>query len=553
MKKILLAILVLVLVGCGAWYLVRTFGAVNSALYLPEDTVVYLTVTDTMRTAQRWQETDLMRIAKEPAVHEFLKKPLEKLGKMGKGEAEEILNGLKPLRIFWAVTSVRSTDVSWVGGFQYAGGSKELHHALDRLRAQLNFGLASIPQPIVTQYQGVEITQTLHNNLSLFSATTGRWCVLAGDEKGIHELIDRIAGRSRSPSLAGNANFLKGIAMLPKEPDFIAYIQVQPILDILLDIGKGLGAHVKAEQLEQARKAQSISAAFKIDGPLMRDSLFIQTSQDSPAAKLDHKIVQYTSPETLLYYTWMAQWPALNTGNISSLPIPPDILRNLEAQNLASVNLNDVFSPELGFILSWPENAFRPEALVAVSLRDSETAKKIVETVSTTMFPQVAISDDTHGHYFSYPTQNPFFNPTVAITKDTLLLGLGEGEVRNAAAKPSNAPNVTASANFGPVKNTWQESNEAFGYFDTRAIFERLYATTQHILAFGSAMLPQLGEYVDVSKIPEAGLVSRHLTPIVYSQRRVPGGIYMESYGPLTLHQLILLGTGTWWSFKSSR
>jgi hypothetical protein len=56
-------------------------------------------------------------------------------------------------------------------------------------------------------------------------------------------------------------------------------------------------------------------------------------------------------------------------------------------------------------------------------------------------------------------------------------------------------------------------------------------------------MVPSIGESIDTDKIPPASVISKHLPPIVLSQRNTVNGVLIESSGPLSMGQLLLLGT----------
>lgn len=548
MKKIILGLLFVLIVAAGAYYVIRSFSSVDPAGYLPENTVVYADLTNLPRTLRRWQETELAQIAAEPGVREFLKMPLSKLGEAGKNEAEEILLGLKPARIFWAMTSLDSTKSGWIGGFQYYGDAQNLKTALARLRQALD---NTHPASDITSslYEGVEIQKSQHGHLTLLTAAKDRWCLLANDEPTLHDMLDRLAGRNKSSALAGNADFQKGLSQLPKDPDVIGYVQVQPILKTLLAMGNTVGAVPKPYQLELISKVKSLSASFKLDGLDLRDSLFVQTTQPLSSRKLDHQTMHYTTAETIAYFASAAKWPALQDAKVSAF-ITPDILRNLAEQHLDTVNMNEVFGPEIGWMLTWPQSSFRPELLVSIPVVNPDVAKKLIKTVSASLFPQMTVSETADTSYYSYPSvKNPLINPTLAVTKNSLLFGLADTEVRHAVEKPAGSANLESATNFAPAKALYQQGNEAFGYFDSKMIFDRGYNALKPVLTFGAAMIPGMAQYIDTSKLPDSALITKHLTPITFYQRRTADGIYIESTGPLTLDQLFLLGGGSGWYF----
>jgi hypothetical protein len=58
-------------------------------------------------------------------------------------------------------------------------------------------------------------------------------------------------------------------------------------------------------------------------------------------------------------------------------------------------------------------------------------------------------------------------------------------------------------------------------------------------------MMPDLKKNLDVSKLPKAETIAKHLPPIVLSQKRTTEGTLVESSGPITMTQfLLLVGAG---------
>jgi hypothetical protein len=75
-----------------------------------------------------------------------------------------------------------------------------------------------------------------------------------------------------------------------------------------------------------------------------------------------------------------------------------------------------------------------------------------------------------------------------------------------------------------------------FAYIDTALLYNRLDATLRPILLMAAAFAPHVNDSVDLAKIPEAQVITRHLSPIVDSQRYDRDGYVAESVGPITFN-----------------
>ena len=97
----------------------RAAGPSDAAMLVPAETVFFASFSDLPRSVLRWQGTALAGIGREPEVKAFLEKPMAKLlANPGTDETGKILIGLKPGRIFLAVTGVATDRVDALVGFQ---------------------------------------------------------------------------------------------------------------------------------------------------------------------------------------------------------------------------------------------------------------------------------------------------------------------------------------------------------------------------------------------------------------------------------------------------
>src|SRR5207237_8843613 len=76
---------------------------------------------------------------------------------------------------------------------------------------------------------------------------------------------------------------------------------------------------------------------------------------------------------------------------------------------------------------------------------------------------------------------------------------------------------------------------DAFVYVDTALLYSRLDAALRPMLLMSAAFMPAISDYVDVGKLPPPEIVTKHLSPIVSSQRYDGDGYVTESSGPVRL------------------
>jgi hypothetical protein len=79
-----------------------------------------------------------------------------------------------------------------------------------------------------------------------------------------------------------------------------------------------------------------------------------------------------------------------------------------------------------------------------------------------------------------------------------------------------------------------------FAYVDTALLYSRLDASLRPMFLMAAAFMPTVTDHVDLSKLPSPEVITKHLSPIVSSQRYERDGYVAESVGPVTLDQSII-------------
>ncbi len=541
MKKILVVVLALILVVAGSvLWIWRSMGVTDAALLVPAETVAFASLPDLPRSLIRWPQTTLAKIGAEPEMKAFLEQPFQYLTKkQGGEEASGVLVNLKPGRIFSAAVSVSSNDAAMLIGFQYWGGKIAHDAAVARLRQELAQG-SPVPELTRESYEGDEISSASQMGVTIYNASHGHWGFISNNLPVLKDTLDRAAGRKKDGSLAASERFIQVKTRLLKDPDFLFYSQPQTILETLLAIGNSMGAQAIPQQIEQAKKVEAIGAAIKMDGADLRDSVFILRPAPPDVGSLTHAGMKFTSKETTAYFEFVSDLRQIS--NLSTNPALAAVQNSQAVQGSKLPQLvPEALGPECAVSLSWPAGQLKPEGFLAVQVKDAAKAEECVQEILA-QFPETSINDEGGIRTYSFPAlQNAFSNPSVALTKDFLLIGLDAADIPRALEAAAGVPLDKSSA-FAAVLPAYHSANEVFGYVDSKVLFERSFPMLRQVMVFGAAMMPGVAEIIDSSKIPETETIARHLAPIVYSQTRLPGGYLVESSGPITMNQAILLG-----------
>jgi hypothetical protein len=531
-KKLLAAAAVLaVLILLAVVLFLRAVGPSDAAMLVPEETVFLASCSDLPRSFLRWQGTCLAKIGKEPEVRAFLEKPVSRLmANPGADETGKILLGLKPSRIFVAVTEVTADRMDALVGFQYWGGRKDFDGAVARMRREL-------PPGATTReiHGGEEIVCSNHGKFLVFTATRGRWGFVSTNGDLIRSALDRADGKQAHPALTANPRFQEVSKRMLAAPDFTFFLQPQKAIDILLSVGKSLGAESIPEQVEDLRATEAVGGSLKLDGELQRDALFILRKSPKPADTLTRKMARFTTPETVVFVDFLARLSGLPALLQKALPDAAPQQAIVELAKLASAS----FGPECAVVLNWGTGQMAPSGILAVEIRDQvkagETLNKLIS-----FFPETRVVDEDGIKLYSIPSvSNPLASPTLTLAAQFLIIGIDSGSVLR-AARSEGAATIEGLPAFAPAIPAYRSANETFAFIDTRSIFERAYTALRPVILFGAQVMPGVAELIDTGKLPQTETISRHLPPVILSQQRLDGGVFLESSGPVTVSQLAL-------------
>ena len=114
MRRVLLLAITCAVVAFTGWYIWNlsheTWALPVSAL-LPRETIFLAQMPDFNRTRDQWHHSDIYALYQEPAVQDFLRKPLANLSKADAvGQTLREIEQLDPKNVFLALTSIEGNS-----------------------------------------------------------------------------------------------------------------------------------------------------------------------------------------------------------------------------------------------------------------------------------------------------------------------------------------------------------------------------------------------------------------------------------------------------------
>jgi hypothetical protein len=561
MRRLLLLLLVAALTAVAIWYGLRVAeksSPVAVTSLLPKDTLLLVHLPDFNRTRAQWHETDLYQIWRQPAVQDFLQKPLSKIPK-SQATSQNLaeFERLEPKDAFFAVTSWASADLKLAGGFRFKGSAQDAEKIVEKWRAKL---LAKFPEAKheTVEYQQLQIQTVAAAGQTLATVYDGDWLFAANDLAELKAIVDCADGRAKdqAATLAGDATFSAALKHMPGSYATLIYGRLDRYFEKMMPLLAAGGA--ASNEIPIYRQIHAFCGTLAFDGRKVRDVLFIGMPQLVNAGPLTRRSLLLGTKETFLFLASFLNLPKQMQGppaTPAGAGLPGVMQKIAGAVSSSGITLdewNAAFGPEFGMLGDWPANSRWPSVFATVPVKDAARASQVLAILTRPAGGATWAEQEKEGvRYFSVQSgANLFsFSPTLALSDKILVAGTDAGAVEAAMKRSANGNSeLEASQNFQIAEDAVPTAKQAFFYIDTALLYTRLDTALRPMLLMSAALMPSLNEKVDLNKLPAPEIITKHLSPIVMSQNYETDGYMTESVGPVTMYHavagLALLGSG---------
>jgi hypothetical protein len=525
---------------------VKTAPTALSAL-LPRETIFVAHMPDFNRTREEWHHSDIYALYHEPAVQDFLRKPLAMFPKPSvTAQTLREIERLDPKDVFLALTSIDSNNnPRFVSGFRFRGSQDEAEAIVAKLRAAF---LEKNPHAKreTSPYQHHQIESITAAFFTLTTAYDGQWFFASSDVAELKALLDRADRRNkdRQSALSADGSYHAALGHMPSSYALFFYLQPKVFGQKLATLRAAVAKPVTPGQRTMIEKMRAVCGATRFENGKIHDVLFIEMPRLEQDANLERSSLGLATKDTFFYLATL-----LNLGQkIDALSQTAGfggrvqrLFQILSANAITSDDWKAAFGLELGLLADWPANARWPSILLTLPVKDATKANQIVEALSKVdEDANWARTEKDGGRYFSMqsPASLVAIAPTIALSKQILVGGLDQTSVEAAMKRSGTAASdLSNSQAFKAAARSVPAPTNFFAYIDTGLLYTRLDATLRPMLLMSAAFMPAVKNYVDSSKLPAPEVVTKHLSPIVSSQRYDRDGYMAESVGPLTLSQ----------------
>ena len=558
MRKLLVVILVAAVAGLGIWYVRRKAPGLQASsssvtALLPKETLALFYLPDVTRTREHWHETDLYKLWREPAMQDFLQKPLSRIPRAG--GARQKLQDMTTLEMkdaFLAVTSVENPEPKVLAGFRFKGSAAEAEKVIGPWRARLQEKMPAAKKEAVT-YEGHQIEVVTAQTRTTATVYDGNWFFVANDTADLKGLLDRADKRVKdaATTLSMDENFTAASKHMPANYEAFGYARLDRFLKKLAD--KMPPESAGNEPASVIRQIRSVAAATLFRDGKVRDVLFVGMPKLKESGDLTRSSLSLATKDTFFYLASLLNLPErLNlpdphAANASAVPAGwQRFLTGLGSSGITLQDWTSAFASELGAVGAWPENARMPNLFATVSVKDAAKARAVLEKLTATATDEARpwTSSEKDGVvYYSQAPANPMMpiSTTIALSPQLLVAGLDADSVEGAISRAgTGSSELAGTENFKTAERWVPEPKYSFTYVDLPLLYTRLDSTVRPMLVMAAAFVPKIAETVDLGKLPAAEVITKHLSPLVSSQSYDGDGYVAESVGPVSIYEAAL-------------
>jgi hypothetical protein len=500
---------------------------------------------DFNQARDQWHHSDIYQLYREPAVQDFLRKPLGNLPTpkaLGAQTLREI-EQLDPKHAFLALTSMDKNNPNLVGGFRFRGSQEEAERIISKWRSALVEQTPAAKREKL-QYQRHEIELVTAGPFTLASTYDRPWFFMATEVTELKALLDRADHRVKNSddTLDSDEAYRTAIAHRPSNYAAFFYLQPKMFSERLAALRAAVRSATPGDttMLENMR---CVAGSMRFENGKIHDVLFLGMPKLERNTALTRSSASLGTKETFFYLSLL-----LNLGDkIDALNqsvaafAGAKIFQALADSGITADDWKAAFGLELSSLADWPSSAHWPSLLLTLPVTEPAKAGKITEALIQADEGATWTQTEKDGvRYFSKQSAASLvaITPTVALSNRILIAGLNPVSVEEAMKRSGNGPaEFLNSQTYKAAERLLPAPTNFFAYIDTALLYSRLDASLRPMLLMAAAFVPSVAGSIDPTKLPSPDVITKHLSPIVSSQRYDHDGYVAESLGPITLDQ----------------
>ena len=548
MRRLIFLILALAAAAFAGWYYWKLSQQISSApvsALLPRDTIFLAHMPDFNRSRDEWYRSDIYQLYRELAVQDFLRKPLGNVPTPNAFGAQTLreIGQLDPKHAFVALTSMDNNNPKFVGGFRFRASQEEAEQIINKWRSKLLEQTPAAKREKL-QYQRREIELVTAAPFTLATTYDRPWFFAATDVTELKALLDRADHRAKNAeaTLEKDEAYREAVSHRPSNYAAFFYLQPKIFSERLAALRAAVRSRPTPGEATMLEKMRCIAGSMRFENGKIHDVLFLGMPKLEHEATLTRSSVSLGTKETFFYLSMLLNLgEKIDTLNQAAAFAGTKVFQALADSGIAADDWKAAFGLELASLADWPSSAHWPSLLLTLPVTDAAKAGKITDALIRADEGATWTQTDKDGvRYFSKQSAASFvaITPTIALSDRILVAGLNPVSVEEAMKRSgAGSSGLSDSQTYKAAERLLPAPTNFFAYIDTGLLYSRLDASLRPMLLMAAAFMPAVAGSVDLTKLPSPEIITKHLSPIVSSQRYDHDGYVAESVGPITLDQ----------------
>src|SRR6266480_3863086 len=430
MKRILLLIIAVAVAAYAGWYYWNFSQQASSAsvsAFLPRKTIFFAHIPDFSRTRDEWRQSDIYQLYGEPAVQDFLRKPLDNMPTPKALVTLQEIEQLDPKNAFFALTSISDSAPSIVGGFRFRGTQEAAERVIGKWRAMLLDQRPGTKTEKV-QHQGHEIDVATAAPFTLATTYDRPWFFAATNVTELKALLDRVDHRAKNSgeTLDKDEAYRTATSHRPSNDAVFFYLQPKAFSERLAALRAAVQSSPTPGETTMLEKMRCIAGSTRFENGKIHDVLFLGMPKLEHNITLNRSSLALGTKETFFYLAMLLNLGGrIDTLNQAASLAGAKIFQGLADSGVTADDWKAAFGLELGSLADWPSSAQWPSLLLTLPVMDAAKAGKIVETLIGADENATWTQTEKDGiRYFSKPSAASLvaITPTIGLS-DRILIG----------------------------------------------------------------------------------------------------------------------------------
>ena len=541
---LIIALAIAAFAGWYYWELSQRISSAPVSALLPRGTIFLAHLPDFNRTRDDWSHCDIYQLYREPAVQDFLRKPLNNIPKTdAAAQTLREIEQLEPKNAFVALTSIDNNNLRFAGGFRFRGSQEEAERVIGRWRSELLGRNPSLKRDKL-QYQHHEIELVSAASVTLATAYDRPWFFAATDLTELKAVLDRADHRATNSkgTLDKDEAYRAAIAHRPSHYAAFFYLQPKIFSERLAALRAAVRSSPVPGESTMLEQMRCIAGFTRFENGKIHDVLFLAMPKLEHDIALTRSSLSLGTKETFFYLAMLFNLgEKIETLNQAASFAGARIFQALANSGITADDWKAAFGLELSSLADWPSSAHWPSLLVTLPVTDMAKAGKIVEALVRADQEATWTQTEKDGvRYFSKQSVATLvaITLTIALSNRILIAGFNPVSVEEAMKRSgASSSELADSQTYNAAARLLPVPTNFFGYVDMALLYSRLDASLRPMLLMAATFMPAVAGSIDAGKLPSPEVITRHLSPIVSSQIYEGDGYVAESIGPITLDQ----------------